>query len=299
MTNLVTDLAAINTAIAGKAPTVHTHTTAQITGLDAAQSAQDAAIATKATPAQADTSAANATASTAYAAKGAIVDNDTISGFDSAASNGKVRWTWAVIKEAARAFVAATANQFTARQTLSRGVAGGMATATAGNDAAIVINNTPGAAMLAFHNGSFAGYFGIDTDNQLKIGGWSFGANAYKLLHEGLSGLFSFGATLFIKQSANPTTVVTNAAHTPPVTGAGNIQGINTTGTCTVNAPGAGADGFTMVLVIWNAAIANVTLAGFAKVTGDTLPTAAGGLSFVYITRAVGYTTAHVDKIAG
>jgi hypothetical protein len=41
------------------------------------------------------------------------------------------------------------------------------------------------AAMMAFHRaGVFAAAFGIDTDNQLKYGGWSLGANAYKILHE-------------------------------------------------------------------------------------------------------------------
>lgn len=43
-----------------------------------------------------------------------------------------------------------------------------------------------GAAMMTFHRpGYFAGYFGIDTDNQFKVGGWSFGANSYTLLHSG------------------------------------------------------------------------------------------------------------------
>lgn len=43
-----------------------------------------------------------------------------------------------------------------------------------------------GAAMLSFHRpGVYAVNFGLDTDNQLKVGGWSMGANAYTLYHSG------------------------------------------------------------------------------------------------------------------
>ena len=44
------------------------------------------------------------------------------------------------------------------------------------------------AAYIAFNRaGQYAGLLGIDTDNQWKVGGWSMGANSYKLLHEGNS----------------------------------------------------------------------------------------------------------------
>jgi hypothetical protein len=40
------------------------------------------------------------------------------------------------------------------------------------------------AAFMAFHRPNvFQAYFGLDTDNQFKVGGASFGANAYVLLH--------------------------------------------------------------------------------------------------------------------
>jgi hypothetical protein len=46
-----------------------------------------------------------------------------------------------------------------------------------------VVNNGTGAAIMAFHrSGAHALYFGLDTDNKLKIGGWSLGANAYHVL---------------------------------------------------------------------------------------------------------------------
>ena len=43
------------------------------------------------------------------------------------------------------------------------------------------------AAYVSFYRfgGSYAAHFGIDTDNQWKVGGWSMGANSYRLLHEG------------------------------------------------------------------------------------------------------------------
>lgn len=41
-------------------------------------------------------------------------------------------------------------------------------------------------AFMSFHKpGAFATHFGIDTDNKLKIGGWSLGATAYSIYHEG------------------------------------------------------------------------------------------------------------------
>jgi hypothetical protein len=44
-------------------------------------------------------------------------------------------------------------------------------------------------AFMTFHRsgtGAHAAYFGLDTDNVLKIGGWSKGSNAYKIHHEGI-----------------------------------------------------------------------------------------------------------------
>lgn len=44
------------------------------------------------------------------------------------------------------------------------------------------------AAFIAFHKPGYAAYFGLDTDNQFKVGGWSMGANSYRLWHEGNDG---------------------------------------------------------------------------------------------------------------
>jgi len=63
----------------------------------------------------------------------------------------------------------------------------------ASNTQSLMVEGTAGAAhgaYLAFHRpGAFAAYLGLDTDNQLKLGGWSYGTNAYKILHEGMNPL--------------------------------------------------------------------------------------------------------------
>ena len=60
------------------------------------------------------------------------------------------------------------------------------AAASTGGVQVLAANNVADAAYMAFHRqGSFAAYFGIDTDNQWKVGGWSMGAVAHKLWHDG------------------------------------------------------------------------------------------------------------------
>lgn len=44
---------------------------------------------------------------------------------------------------------------------------------------------THNAAFMAFHKLGYAAYLGLDADSQFKVGGWSMGAVAYKLWHEG------------------------------------------------------------------------------------------------------------------
>ena len=63
-----------------------------------------------------------------------------------------------------------------------------MASATGSMGSIEVYNNGSGNdAFMAFHTGSdFAFYFGLDADaNDLAVGGWSMGANKYKVLHLG------------------------------------------------------------------------------------------------------------------
>ena len=51
------------------------------------------------------------------------------------------------------------------------------------------VRGSGGAAALGFHRpGVFGAFFGLDSDNAWKVGGWSYGANSYKLWHEGNDG---------------------------------------------------------------------------------------------------------------
>ena len=52
-------------------------------------------------------------------------------------------------------------------------------------------------AVMSFHRlGAWAGYFGLDTDNKWKVGGWYFGAVAYELYHEGNTTITAFARTI-------------------------------------------------------------------------------------------------------
>jgi len=49
-------------------------------------------------------------------------------------------------------------------------------------------NNTSASAVMGFlRDGQFGAFFGIDTDNQWKVGGWSMGAASYRVIHEGVT----------------------------------------------------------------------------------------------------------------
>lgn len=59
-------------------------------------------------------------------------------------------------------------------------------TSTGSLGAIMVQGNGTNAAFMSFHRpGSFAAYFGIDSDNIWKVGGWSMGAASYTLYHSG------------------------------------------------------------------------------------------------------------------
>jgi hypothetical protein len=74
----------------------------------------------------------------------------------------------------------------TGQKSFNAGSASGMATGTGGLNTLEVVGVAGGAAMMTFHRpGAYAFYLGMDTDNQLKVGGWSVGAVAYTLLNSG------------------------------------------------------------------------------------------------------------------
>lgn len=79
------------------------------------------------------------------------------------------------------------AQNFNGTTAKSIGYSGGSFFSESGNSGYEVRSrDLSSAAYISFHRpGSFACHFGLDTDNELKIGGWSFGGAAYKLWHEG------------------------------------------------------------------------------------------------------------------
>ena len=78
---------------------------------------------------------------------------------------------------------ASAGSSLTNRVVISGGDVNGIAIGTGSLGNIEVQGPSAGAAKIAFHRpGYYAAYFGLDTDNSLKIGGWSMGAVAYKLL---------------------------------------------------------------------------------------------------------------------
>ncbi|MDB9514761.1 hypothetical protein PN499_26510 [Kamptonema animale CS-326] len=79
------------------------------------------------------------------------------------------------------------AQNFNGTTAKSIGYSGGTFFSESGNSGYEVRGrDSSSAAYISFHRpGAFACHLGLDTDNQLKIGGWSFGGAAYKLWHEG------------------------------------------------------------------------------------------------------------------
>jgi hypothetical protein len=58
---------------------------------------------------------------------------------------------------------------------------------TASNDTTLSVRGDPSyGAVMSFHRaGAYAVNFGLDTDNKMKIGGWSMGGVAYPVIHTG------------------------------------------------------------------------------------------------------------------
>ena len=72
----------------------------------------------------------------------------------------------------------------------TRGSSGGIGVGNMGTPGIDVRSSgASDASYMTFHRpGSYAVRFGLDTDNQLKVGGWSMGSNAYEIWHEGNDG---------------------------------------------------------------------------------------------------------------
>ena len=90
----------------------------------------------------------------------------------------------------------AAANTWTGSQTfattsfitINQNYTGGMATSSGTLANLAVTGPVGGAAFMSFNRQSaFACYFGLDSDSTLRVGGWSFGNNSYRIIHEGIT----------------------------------------------------------------------------------------------------------------
>lgn len=223
----------------------------------------------------------------------------------------------------------AAANTWSALQTFSAGVASNMFTANttvgqaigvsgapAAGSPGMTVNTVNGAGNASFisfnRNAAFAGNFGIDTDNFWKVGGWSHGANAYKLLHEGLatgtftgaytwSGAQTFGADITVKGVTSTTIddgTKSSGTYTPSPAG-GNYRKIVNNGAFTLAAPSA-AGSYNMEIDITNGATAGAItwsgfITGFPK--GDALSTVNAKVFKVHISKTTAGVTAVVEAL--
>ncbi|WP_244592211.1 LamG domain-containing protein [Azospirillum palustre] len=117
----------------------------------------------------------------------------------------------------------ATANTFSGKQTIlgaganlpsNTGIASAISN-TAGFEIQSQGIGTPaGAAFMSFHRpGNYAVHVGLDTDNELKIGGWSMGGVAHKVWHAGNLPVSVSGNAVDFKSSptVNGAPLATNA----------------------------------------------------------------------------------------
>lgn len=77
-----------------------------------------------------------------------------------------------------------SANVFIGKQTISLSTGQSISAMSGGTGQLEVLNDSAAAspAVISFHRGSsYAVHFGLDTDNKLKVGGWSMGAAAYEI----------------------------------------------------------------------------------------------------------------------
>ncbi|ODA95556.1 hypothetical protein BFX40_23640 [Mesorhizobium sp. SEMIA 3007] len=172
---------------------------------------------------------------------------------------------------------------------------------------------TTAASFMTFdRNGTFAANFGIDTDNDLKIGGFSMGANAYKVMHENLTtgtfaGTYTFsGAATFgssITAASNITTAGSFTANTSFLSSSINAVVANNGGTGAVYLRPNGAGSTTgQVQISSSGAVAingAATVSGTLTVGGVQVQTDTGAANAALAVGAVGTYAQLVAPSAG
>lgn len=222
----------------------------------------------------------------------------------------------------------ATTQNITLPNSQAIGVAGGPA---AGTHAFLVTSPAAGAAFFALNrNTAYAINFGLDTDNLLKVGGWSMGAVAYRIMHEGLAsgtftGNFTFSGTVNFSgtlQSKGSTVVdighdrldlaagfgvgayigdgaKSGGATYQPTAAGGNFRLVQNSGAFNFTADAdATAKAYTLIVLVQNTATAgSVTFSGWTAVTGDALTTVNGALFMCTIIKHGGVKTINIQAL--
>jgi hypothetical protein len=171
-----------------------------------------------------------------------------------------------------------------------------------GNLAALEAYGTGGAAFAAFHRpGLYAAYFGIDSDNVWKVGGWSMGAVAYPILHSnnytsyapsltgsGASGSWGISVTgtsanvtgtVAVANGGTGATTAANALTNLGAYAASNPSGYTSnTGTVTSVATGTGLTGGT-ITTSGTISLANTTVTAGAYVNANITVDAQGRIT--------------------
>lgn len=241
--------------------------------------------------------------------KATPADADEVALVDSTASWGLKKFSVANLKAAVLAYVIATASSWSATQTfvMPAGVTS-MATATPAGHAIMALGDGTKAAYITLHrSGVYAGLLGLDTDNKLKWGGWSVGANAYEILHAGnyvqavrKDANNSIGAAGFTQASYAGMGNLGGTTYTPdPTTFSNNFVLGSNNAAFTWGAPtNANNQAFTMMVVIVNAATAGtITLSGWNAVDGDAFDTTNGSVFLCTVVKHGGIRTLTVKKV--
>lgn len=223
-THAISDVTGLQVALDGKAGSSHTHSIADVTNLQTALNAKQDTI----TGAATTITSSNLTASMAMVtdASGKVAAHGTVSatelghlgGVTSAIQtqlNGKLSTTGKAADSDlldgidSTGFVQTSGNQtiyggktFMDKLIHEQGTVPHIAGATTGEYDQFEItnggNNAASAAIVFHRKGSYAAYFGLDTDNKFKVGGWSMGGVSHELWHQG-NQTFSTGGNGYLR----------------------------------------------------------------------------------------------------
>lgn len=208
------------------APSAHTHVIADTTGLQSALDAKQAALGY--TPVQAGTGVGQSTnvIKIGYAGSKLKLTVDSTD-FGNMALESWVSGKYLDLAGGTLTGVVRSSTWISATDPIATaGIANG---GNGGNRGLVAQANNNGggtatssATMTFIRDGLFGCYFGLDTDSKLKVGGWSYGNAAFKVLHEG-ENVYTFNGGLHLRAGSLMGKLTT--AHNPGSFSAGSGDG--------------------------------------------------------------------------